>query len=134
LNTRFRTATYSQEWVQSCPEGEGVGQYGGLAALVHLRASSEVLELPLHVLGSCVVLEFKSFEERDGRTEVGEVAPFERAQGVGVPKARDERDRREQLQRVSLQGNHDTYAGARVYVYVYVYVYARARARADQYV
>ena len=43
----------------------------------------EVLELPLHVLGSCVVRELESLEEGDGRAEVGEVAPFERAQGSG---------------------------------------------------
>ena len=75
MNPRFRTATHSQERVQSCPEGEGVGQHGGLAALVHLRAPSEVPELPLHILGSGVLLELERLEERDGRAEVREVAP-----------------------------------------------------------
>ena len=75
MNPRFRTATHSQERVQSCPEGEGVGQHGGLAALVHLRAPSEVPELPLHILGSGVLLELERLEEGDGRAEVREVAP-----------------------------------------------------------
>ena len=86
MNHRFRTATHRQERVQSCPEGEGVGQHGGLAALVHLRAPSEVPELPLHILGSGVLLELERLEEGDRRAEVREVAALERAQRVGVRK------------------------------------------------